>query len=405
MLIAHISDVHLGRRQYGLEARARDYEAAFLNAISEIIKLREERGVDVVLVTGDLFDNPRPSPSTYLTAIKGFSRLRDSGLNVIITRGNHDASVINPVDNPISVLSSSGLVKYLDLDYIDYGKLRIIGVGCVPGSEHGKLTRGLRGLMGGGLNIVMMHQYIEGAPYRYPMPNIDYYSIPADELPIDAYYAVGHIHEHALRHPSLNAVYPGSLEIWDSQEFETYVLNNGKLSKVKEQDPKGFLLLDVNEGAGRVKVEPVRLHGGRRMIKVLVNINGESPSVFREHLSELSSLNYRDAYVEVNVTGELSEGFSVRDYGFNTIKGLISDALKVNVKLTVTRRSSVKGQVVHGLIELIQSVLGKNLGNEAMVNAVLRALDLVSDGKVNEARVTLEKALGIGDDAEWLQWS
>ncbi len=397
-----MSDVHLGRRQYGLEARAKDYEIAFFNAINEIIRLHEERGVDAVLVTGDLFDNPRPSPSTYLTAIKGFSRLKDSGLDVIITRGNHDASVINPVDNPISVLSSSGLVKYLDLDYVDYGKLRIIGVGCVPSSDHGKLTRGLRELMGSGLNIVMMHQYIEGAPYRYPMPNIDYYTIPAGELPINAYYAVGHIHEHALRHPSLNAVYPGSLEIWDSQEFETYILNDGKLSKVKEQDPKGFLLLDTDYG-DRVRVEPIRLRGGRRMIKVLINVNGESPSVFREHLGELSSLNYRDAYVEVNVTGELGEGFSVRDYGFNAVKGLIRDALKVNVKLTVTKRSSVKGQVVHGLLDLIQSVLGKNLSNEAMVNAILRALDLVSDGKVNEARVALEKALGIGDDVEWLQ--
>ena len=405
MLIAHVSDVHLGRRQYGLEARARDYESAFLNAVDEIIRLHEERGVDVVIVTGDLFDNPRPSPSTYLTAIRGFSRLRDSGIEVIVTRGNHDASVINPVDNPISVLSSSGLVKYLDMDYVDYGKLRIIGAGCVPGSEHAKLIRGLRGLMSGGLNIIMMHQYIEGAPYRYPMPNIDYYTIPASDLPTDAYYAVGHIHEHALRHPSLNAVYPGSLEIWDSQEFETYMLDYGKLSKVKEQDPKGFLLLDANEGSGRVKVEPIRLRGRRRMIKVLVNVNGEPPSTLREHLGELSSLNYRDAYVEVNVTGELGEGFSVRDYNFNIIKSLLGDALKVNVKITVTRRSSVKGQAVHGLIELIQSVLGKNLGNEAMVNAVLRALDLVSDGKVNEARVTLEKALGIGDDVEWLQWS
>lgn len=397
-----MSDVHLGRRQYGLEARAKDYELAFFNAINEIIRLHEERGVDAVLVTGDLFDNPRPSPSTYLTAIKGFSRLKDSGLDVIITRGNHDASVINPVDNPISVLSSSGLVKYLDLDYVDYGKLRIIGVGCVPSSDHGKLTRGLRELMGSGLNIVMMHQYIEGAPYRYPMPNIDYYTIPAGELPTNAYYAVGHIHEHALRHPSLNAVYPGSLEIWDSQEFETYILNDGKLSKVKEQDPKGFLLLDTDYG-DRVRVEPIRLRGRRRMIKVLINVNGESPSVLREHLGELSSLNYRDAYVEVNVTGELGEGFSVRDYSFNAVKGLIRDALKVNVKLAVTKRSSVKGQVVHGLLDLIQSVLGKNLSNETMVNAVLRALDLVSDGKVNEARVALEKALGIGDDVEWLQ--
>jgi DNA repair exonuclease SbcCD nuclease subunit len=405
VLIAHLSDVHLGRRQYGLEARAKDYELAFLRAIDEIIGLREERGVDLVLVSGDLFDNPRPSPSTYLTAIKGFSRLRDSGIDVLVIRGNHDASVINPIDNPITVLDSSGLVKYLDHGYVDYGKVRVIGVGCVPTNSRVKMVKALRELLGNGVNIVMMHQYVEGAPYRYPMPNIDYYTIPAGELPKDAYYAVGHIHEHALRHPTLEAVYPGSLEIWDSQEFETHVLEGGRLRMVKGQDPKGFLLLNVDEGSGRVRVEPIRLKGGRRMIKVIVNVNGEPPSTFKEQLGGLGALDYRDAYVEVDVIGELGDGFSVRDYGFNTVKGLINGALKVNVKLSVARRGSAKAQATHGLIELIQTVLNKSIGDEAVVNAVLRALDLISDGKVNEAVAILERGLGLGSDVEWLQWS
>lgn len=405
MLIAHLSDIHLGRRQYGLEARAKDYELAFLRAIDEVARLSEERGVDLVLISGDVFDNPRPSPSTYLTAIKGFSRLRDLGINVLVTRGNHDASVINPVDNPISVLASSGLVKYLDMDHVDYGKVRVIGVGCVPGNSSIKVIKALRGLMGGGVNIVMMHQYIEGAPYRYPMPNLDYYTIPADELPRDAYYAVGHIHEHTLRHPSLNAVYPGSLEIWDSQEFETYILEGGKLRMVKEQDPKGFLLLEVSEGSGRVRVEPVRLSPSRRMIRVIVNVNGESPSVFREQLGGLSSINYGDAYVEVDVVGELGDGFGVRDYGFNNIKGMIKGALKVSVKLSITRRSTAKGQVFHGLTELIQSVLSRGVGNGAMVNTLLKVLDLISNGNIDEARLMLERELGLVSDVEWPWWS
>jgi len=40
-----------------------------------------------------------------------------------------------------------------------------------------------------------------------------------------------------------------------------------------------------------------------------------------------------------------------------------------------------------------------------VVNAVLRALDLISDGKVNEAVAILERGLGLGSDVEWLQWS
>jgi len=177
------------------------------------------------------------------------------------------------------------------------------------------------------------------------------------------------------------------------------------LRMVKGQDPKGFLLLNVDEGSGRVRVEPIRLKGGRRMIKVIVNVNGEPPSTFKEQLGGLGALDYRDAYVEVDVIGELGDGFSVRDYGFNTVKGLINGALKVNVKLSVARRGSAKAQATHGLIELIQTVLNKSIGDEAVVNAVLRALDLISDGKVNEAVAILERGLGLGSDVEWLQWS
>ncbi|WP_243674521.1 hypothetical protein [Vulcanisaeta distributa] len=44
MLIAQLADVHLGHRQYGLEERLEDYNRAFLNAVDELVRLREERG-------------------------------------------------------------------------------------------------------------------------------------------------------------------------------------------------------------------------------------------------------------------------------------------------------------------------------------------------------------------------
>lgn len=289
MLIAHLADVHLGHRQYGLEERLEDYNRAFLRAVDELVRLREERGLDAVIISGDFFDTQRPPPSIYITAIRGLTKLREVGIRVIVTRGNHDSSVINPVENPLAVLHQMGLVQYLDNDYVDLGGVKVIGVGTVYTDMQSKLINSLNALKGGGINIAVIHQYIEGAPYIYPMPNVDVFMInekPLTQLGID-YFAVGHIHEHGLRHPRINAVYPGSLEVWDAREFEVYEYVDGKLRKVKDVDPKGFLLLDVS-GNG-VKVSDVRLGVSRRLVRARVRYDEAKPSVVRGDVSYIAS--------------------------------------------------------------------------------------------------------------------
>ena len=398
MLLVHLSDIHLGRRQYGLEARARDYEEAFMRAVGKVIELKESKGVEAVLVTGDIFDNPRPAPSTYLTAIRGFTMLKNAGLRILAIRGNHDASATNPVDNPIQVLSSSGLLEYLDGGFVDLGGVRVIGVGCVPRDRQERAVKAVRGLMGRGLNIVMMHQYIEGTPYKYPMPNIDYYSISQADLPKTPHYALGHIHEHALAHPTLSAVYAGSLEIWDSGEFETYVIDSGRLTRVKGQDPKGFLILEADESKGRVKVTPVQLEAGRRMIRLIVNVSGEDPRHFREAASEASQLNIGGSYIQVDVVGKLAEGFSTRDYDFTRFfKSIFSNALGVNVRIDVTKPTSAASRInVRGLGEMLEVALGKAIGDRAILNALIAAVDLIDQGREDEAEALLMKVIRNG---------
>jgi DNA repair exonuclease len=56
MRIAHISDTHLGHRQYNLDERESDIYEAFEQAVNKAI---EER-VDVLIHAGDLFDSPNP---------------------------------------------------------------------------------------------------------------------------------------------------------------------------------------------------------------------------------------------------------------------------------------------------------------------------------------------------------
>ncbi|WP_243669529.1 DNA repair exonuclease [Vulcanisaeta sp. JCM 16161] len=143
MLIAQLADIHLGHRQYGLEERLEDYNRAFLNAVDRLIQLREERGLDTVIISGDFFDTQRPSPSIYITAIRGLTRLREAGIRVIAIRGNHDSSVINPVENPLAVLHQMGLIQYLDNGYVDLGGVRLIGVGTVYTDMQSKLINSL----------------------------------------------------------------------------------------------------------------------------------------------------------------------------------------------------------------------------------------------------------------------
>jgi DNA repair exonuclease SbcCD nuclease subunit len=52
MQFAHISDTHLGARQFDCDQREQDIYDAFLEAVDHVV---EER-VDFVLHTGDLFE-------------------------------------------------------------------------------------------------------------------------------------------------------------------------------------------------------------------------------------------------------------------------------------------------------------------------------------------------------------
>lgn len=408
VLLAHVSDIHLGRRQYGLEARAKDYEKAFMRVVDKLVELKKEKDLEAVLVTGDVFDSPRPTPSMYMAAIEGFAKLRDSGLKVFAIRGNHDASPLNPVDNPLKVLSNTGMLTLLDDGYKDLGDVRVVGIGCRPGDRGREVVEKVKGMSKGKQTVVMLHQYVRNTPYRYPMPDLDYFTIDDRELPDEPYYALGHIHEHGLRHPRLRAAYAGSLEIWDSSEFETYELVGAELRRKKEQDRKGFLLLEVG---GDIKTYDVEIEGSRRMIRLIVGINGDEPGTVEKQVEEaIHGMKVRDSYVEVELVGTIHDGARLRDYALKELKTKLNDVLKIDVRLDLHKREikAEKGPQRYGINEIIRNALLSGLTDstrrEDLVNAVMEALVLVEEGKTEEAiklirnRVGLNNGMGVFND-------
>ena len=88
MRILHTSDLHLGGTWFG---RKRDDDER--RVIDEILGLCDQRGVDLLLVTGDVFSD-RPHGSLDAVARRFFQQLEPAmrrGMRVMLLRGNHDS--------------------------------------------------------------------------------------------------------------------------------------------------------------------------------------------------------------------------------------------------------------------------------------------------------------------------
>ena len=86
MLILHTSDWHLGRTLHGQSLA--DSADAFIDWLVDLVR---ERGVDAVLVSGDVFDRAVP-PVDALARMRRALRELTALTTVVLTSGNHDGA-------------------------------------------------------------------------------------------------------------------------------------------------------------------------------------------------------------------------------------------------------------------------------------------------------------------------
>jgi DNA repair protein SbcD/Mre11 len=87
MRVLHTSDWHVGRTFHGRDLLA-DQEAV-LTGLADLIT--DER-VDVVVVSGDLYDRAVPSGEAVSSCTKILSTIRKAGAQIVVTPGNHDSA-------------------------------------------------------------------------------------------------------------------------------------------------------------------------------------------------------------------------------------------------------------------------------------------------------------------------
>ncbi|OYV64256.1 MAG: hypothetical protein B7Z72_13485, partial [Gemmatimonadetes bacterium 21-71-4] len=94
MRLVHVSDLHLGYRQYqrltpiGANQREADVALTFRRVVDRVIAIRP----DLIVIGGDVFHTVRPPNPAILHAFQQFNRLADGlpGVPIVIVAGNHD---------------------------------------------------------------------------------------------------------------------------------------------------------------------------------------------------------------------------------------------------------------------------------------------------------------------------
>src|SRR3954468_4637095 len=113
MRIAHLADAHLGFRQFqrltpdGVNQREADVALAFRRAVEAIIA----RGVDAVVIAGDLFHAVRPTNRSIIEAFTRLSRLRAPlpAAPIILIAGNHDTPRSAEAGSILKLMSRLGI--------------------------------------------------------------------------------------------------------------------------------------------------------------------------------------------------------------------------------------------------------------------------------------------------------
>lgn len=105
--ILHMSDTHLGNRQYGSETRMEDFSRAFKAAVDKAL----EENVDAVIHTGDLFHRRTPSLPIVTECINILRKLETEDIPFYGIVGNHDRKMD---EQWLDLIRETGTAERLD---------------------------------------------------------------------------------------------------------------------------------------------------------------------------------------------------------------------------------------------------------------------------------------------------
>ncbi len=247
MRLVHLSDLHLGFRQYqrltpsGINQREADVAETVQRAMAQITALTP----DLIVVGGDVFHSVRPSNPAIVRAFRAFSRLRDAlpETPIVMVAGNHDAPRTAETGCILRLFREIGVHvadAKAELFTFPSRSLAVLAVPDAPGIDRPPLTPP----EGFTHRVLLVHGSIEGVLPAFVTPaDRAAIEIPVRDLHADewSYVALGHY--HVYRRVAPRAWYSGSIDYTSSNPW-------GELREEREQGVpgKGFVEHDLVTG-------------------------------------------------------------------------------------------------------------------------------------------------------------
>jgi DNA repair protein SbcD/Mre11 len=271
MRLVHLSDLHLGFRQYqrltpgGINQREADVAATFRRAVDQVIALQP----DLVVFGGDIFHTVRPSNPAILHAFAQLARLTQAlpQAVVVMVAGNHDlpraaeTGCILRLFQPLGIHVADMEARRFAFPERDLSVLAVPDLPTRPDLSPDPAAR---------YNVLLLHGEVEGMlPASIASQERAALEISKSELGAQrwSYVALGHYHVH--REIAPNAYYSGSVDYTSANPW-------GELYEERTTGVpgKGIVEHDLDTGAHRFH----EIQGSRTLID-LPNISAAGLTV------------------------------------------------------------------------------------------------------------------------------
>ncbi|MEI8364315.1 MAG: metallophosphoesterase [archaeon] len=306
MKIAITSDWHLGYLWGDPKL-----EMDSFTHLSEAFSIMKEEKVDLVLVSGDLFDKQTPVPEVFYEAINLFNKvIIENKLNLktdeqilkipmIGIPGNHEYRG-KGYKSTIELLEIMGFIKYLHGDSITINNVSVFGLSGIPDKYALDVLKKWNPTpIPNNYNILLIHQ-----SFREYLPFDDESILTLGNLPGGFDLIVnGHLHWKAFEKLEQGGAFimPGS----------TIATQN---KKIESDTPKGFYILDTTSK----ELKFIELKETRPVIYIDLSFKKSNPkdieAKVNEELEKIKLKEHKkDPFVRIRIKGDLESGFFSKD--------------------------------------------------------------------------------------------
>jgi len=284
------------------------------DAFTRLVDAAIEEAVDFMVIAGDLYDGTWKDYNTGHFFCREMGRLNKVGIPVYLLFGNHDAEseMTKKLTLPANVHTFDA--RKANTFRIEALKLALHGRSYKEAATFENLVSGYPAPVAGWLNIGVLHTalggYAEHANYA-----------PCSLAELNAkgydYWALGHVHEHAILQKSPWVVFPGNLQ--------------GR--HIRETGARGAVLVTADE-TGIQTVE-----------RLLVD-------TLRWHVVE----------VDASQAGTLQEVVRLAGQAFESLLAETPESIYLSVRVCIIGKTAVHGELFGLEPQLREDILGQAAG-------------------------------------------